>query len=536
MSCCSKKACAITSLVIGTIVLVLGGVLMFVYDILFVQILTQEMQITKGTFFYEDLWKEVVTPTYLDYYFFNVTNADEFLNQSPAGSVKLKVQEIGPYRYREYLKKDHKKVLIEETPEEIEFRQVSEIFFVPEMSVGPETDLITTVDVVAASLVPILEFGNNHSELEREQYLKINKALNGADATLLTKRSVHDLLYGNPQEPVAKEILDLVDKVQPEARILDNFGLVMNTNSSNGWFDYQVYTGREENIDKLNIITKFKGESELSYWNSEYCNMINGTDGTSTPPFMKKENPVYFFVDDVCRSLYGLYEKEVNIRGVTGWLITTPPQIFESPLLNDDNKCFCHDWDNILCQHDGAIGIEYCQLGAPVAISAPHFLFGTDGYFFSQTDGWSPPDKDLHVSELVYEPNTGVVIKADKRLQINLLLKPNNLIDLYAPIDEPYLMPVFWANENAELSDEDAELLISLLYNIEDAMQIIQIVACIVGGILFASSLFYLSYSALTTKDDKSSLKGKHNQSYSSESASEVYENSVKKRNKTTKI
>ena len=24
-------------------------------------------------------------------------------------------------------------------------------------------------------------------------------------------------------------------------------------------------------------------------------------DGTSTPPFMKKENPVYFFVDDVCR-------------------------------------------------------------------------------------------------------------------------------------------------------------------------------------------------------------------------------------------
>ena len=48
------------------------------------------------------------------------------------------------------MKKDHKKVLIEETPEEIEFRQVSEIFFVPEMSVGPETDLITTVDVVAA--------------------------------------------------------------------------------------------------------------------------------------------------------------------------------------------------------------------------------------------------------------------------------------------------------------------------------------------------------------------------------------------------
>jgi len=535
MSCCSKKACAITSLVIGAIVLVLGGVVMFVYDILFEKILTQEMQISQGTFFYEDLWKEVVTPTYLDYYFFNVTNKEEFLKQSPPGSVKLRVEEVGPYRYREYLKKDHKKVLIEQWPEEIEFRQVSEIFFVPEMSVGPDTDLITTVDVVAASLVPILEFNNNHSALDTATYAAINRALNSAGANLLTERSVRGLLYGS-QEPVAKEILDLVARVQPEARILDNFGLVMNTNNSNGWFDYQVYTGRDYNIGQLNIITKFKGESKLSYWNTEYCNMINGTDGTSTPPFMKKEDPVYFFVDDVCRSLYGIYEKEVVLRGVTGWLITTPAEIFQSPLLNDDNKCFCHDFDNVLCQHDGAIGIEYCQLGAPVAISAPHFLFGEDGYFFSQTEGWSPPEKDLHVSELVYEPNTGVVIKADKRLQINILLNPNKLIDLYQPISEPYLMPVFWANENAELSDEDADLLISLLYNIEDAMRIIQIVACIVGGVLFASSVFYLSYSAFSDKDDQNSLKGKHNRSYSSESSSEVYESSAKKRNKTTKI
>ena len=63
------------------------------------------------------------------------------------------------------MKKDHKKVLIEETPEEIEFRQVSEIFFVPEMSVGSDTDLITTVDVVAA-----VSFGD---------VIKLNKLLVG---------------------------------------------------------------------------------------------------------------------------------------------------------------------------------------------------------------------------------------------------------------------------------------------------------------------------------------------------------------------
>ena len=75
--------------------------------------------------------------------------------------------------------------------------------------------------------MPILEFNNNHSALDQATYRKINAALNFAGASLLTERSVRDLLYGS-QEPVAKEILDLVARVQPEARILDNFGLVMN--------------------------------------------------------------------------------------------------------------------------------------------------------------------------------------------------------------------------------------------------------------------------------------------------------------------
>ena len=75
--------------------------------------------------------------------------------------------------------------------------------------------------------MPILEFNNNHSALDPGDYFKINQALNKFGASLLTERSVRDLLYGS-QEPVAKEILDLVARVQPEARILDNFGLVMN--------------------------------------------------------------------------------------------------------------------------------------------------------------------------------------------------------------------------------------------------------------------------------------------------------------------
>ena len=41
------------------------------------------------------------TPTYMAYFFFNVTNKEEFLNQNPRKKVvKPHVEEIGPYVYR----------------------------------------------------------------------------------------------------------------------------------------------------------------------------------------------------------------------------------------------------------------------------------------------------------------------------------------------------------------------------------------------------------------------------------------------------
>lgn len=200
-----------------------------------------------------------------------------------------------------------------------------------------------------------------------------------------------------------------------------------------------------------------------------------------------------------------------------GWKVTTPAAIFEAPVRNEDNMCFCHDVSSILCQHDGGISLKTCQHGAPIVISSPHYLFG-DGFYLDMVEGLTPPDPELHEAALVYEPNTGIAIKADKRLQINILLEPDSLLSLYKPITDDLLVPIVWVNENGELTEDDANLLTSLLYDIEAAMEIVQIIILVVGGLLFISAVYYLTCRRKSNNSEKdiSITSGRRNGSYSS--------------------
>lgn len=41
--------------------------------------------------------------------------------------------------------------------------------------------------------------------------------------------------------------------------------------------------------------------SEVDYWNTEYANMINGTDASSWHPFVQKNEKLPIFSGDICR-------------------------------------------------------------------------------------------------------------------------------------------------------------------------------------------------------------------------------------------
>ena len=69
-----------------------------------------------------DAWSVVTTPTYLTFFFYNVTNAKEFMSQTiQGGYVKPVLQEIGPYVFRSVLVRFHP-LHRESNPMEFEFR------------------------------------------------------------------------------------------------------------------------------------------------------------------------------------------------------------------------------------------------------------------------------------------------------------------------------------------------------------------------------------------------------------------------------
>lgn len=91
---------------------------------------------------YEE-WKKPTVPLYLDVYFFNWTNADDFLDET----TKPIVREVGPYRFREI--RDKKNIIFNDDNSTVSYRTFSTFYFDEDGSNGSLDDVITQLNMVA---------------------------------------------------------------------------------------------------------------------------------------------------------------------------------------------------------------------------------------------------------------------------------------------------------------------------------------------------------------------------------------------------
>lgn len=105
-----------------------------------------------------------------------------------------------------------------------------------------------------------------------------------------------------------------------------------------------------ESMDWVGTIERFNYSSSLSIWYDPYANMINGTDGTIWHPKTRKDEQIYAFFPDICRSIYLTYnETRRNDFGIHTYRYTLPRTIFDN---STENQGFCINSTTINRTHE----------------------------------------------------------------------------------------------------------------------------------------------------------------------------------------
>ncbi|KAG8142605.1 hypothetical protein E2320_005814 [Naja naja] len=237
---------------------------------------------------------------------------------------------------------------------------------------------------------------------------------------------------------------------------------------------YQIYSGKDDLTKKGSILT-YNNSRTVKYWKS-YCSMVNGTDAASFHPFVNKSEVLRFFSSDIC--------SEQIVKDIPLYRFVIPASAFASPVSNPDNVCFCTDKDiSSNCTLGGMLDISSCKAGKPVYISLPHFLHASKE-FFQYVEGLNPNEEE-HKTFLDVEPITGFTLHFAKRLQINLLVRPNPKIAALKNIKHHFVFPILWLNETAIISNEKADIFRSKVTNKIKLLNFLQLALMIIGSVIF---------------------------------------------------
>ncbi|CAF0752146.1 unnamed protein product [Rotaria sordida] len=410
-----------------------------------------------------DSWITPPVPVYLQFWLWECVNVIDFIQGG-----KPMLVERGPFTYLENRTKSG--VYFNENYT-VTYRQPISYTFLRNMSVDDEQVQITMINT---PIVTIISLVRNQSNLTQEI---LNFFKNVYNESLFVKHTVREWIWGYEDRllKAAKSIPILKDLV-PD----DHFGYFYGQNGTDDGL-YTVFTGQKD-INLLNTINKWNGLSYLPYWKNLWGNQINGTDGSWFHPLINKDLPserLYMYSTDICRSVYATFEHHSSVLNIPTETFSIPSEVFLNATLNPDNIAF-GTYDS------GVLDVSACRQGAPIFISLPHLLYAADRYIKS-VDGIAP-DPSVHRTVLEVEPHTGLVLNAQKRLQINTFIQPDPLIDDLKMISE-VILPTIWINESTTIDQKSADDLNNQVLRYFTIIRWVSIVLIPIGVVIFVITI-----------------------------------------------
>ncbi|XP_072228763.1 lysosome membrane protein 2-like isoform X2 [Leuresthes tenuis] len=440
--------------------------------------LKKEIVLVEGSRVFES-WKTPPPPVFMEFFFFNVTNVDEVIQGG-----KPVVKQVGPYTYREYRYKEN--VTMVDDGKKVSAYNTKSFVFLRERSVGdPTMDNINTVNIPAWAVM-------NKVKVSFFKSTMVSIWMNSLGSGLFTTRTVDELLWGYEDPLLAR-----VASTNPDVEKV--FGLMYKKNQSNDG-EFVFHTGEQNYLDYGRIET-WKGQRQLTFWSSNESNSIVGSDGGAFHPLLEKNERIYIFTPDLCRTIYMEFEKDVTVKGIPAYRFTPPRSVLASKEENPLNEGFCVTPKE--CLGTGLLKVSPCRKGAPVVASFPHFYLAEDKYV-AAISGLSPQRKH-HQTFLDLNPTTGVIVRANKRAQVNILINKVPGFPLTRALNDT-VFPVMFLNESVVIDEASAARVQKLLL-IASLVSNIPLIFVGLGGIMLIVLIILLvraHQQKTSTEDDPS--------------------------------
>ncbi|XP_013146636.1 PREDICTED: scavenger receptor class B member 1-like isoform X2 [Papilio polytes] len=452
-----------------------------------------------------EMWRKPEVKLYCRVYLFNVTNAEEYM----AGKDdKLKLQEVGPYVYRERL--EH---------EVLQFNANGTLSAVPkhplsweeELSEGNKED-----DIVYMPHIALLSIANVVSKQSFMTRFGLNNLIALTKTRPLARMTAREFMMG-----YSSKLMTLGNTFMPGWIYFDKLGLIDRMYDFEG--DYEtVYTGADD-VTRSGLIATYRGAARLPQWRGEHCAGVRGaSDGTKFQSGVSANQTILFYRKSLCRAAPLIPVAEGTKGGLKGYMYTFPEHMLDNGKNIEENKCFCR---NGKCLPEGLIDVTDCYYGFPIALSYPHFYKGDD-ILFSKVEGLTP-NKEDHETRFWIQPDSGLPLDVSSKFQINMALGDISMITNTERFSNMYL-PMLWFDIRMYSLTPSLEQRFNLYLNVLPVVEKCAMYVCFVLG----AALIFITTYILTFKIMFKSYKNNQNRKCNFNFKTNLWFNQEKTNNK----
>ncbi|KAH8251459.1 hypothetical protein KR038_000161, partial [Drosophila bunnanda] len=368
-----------------------------------------------------NLWADPPVDLYIKIYLFNITNAEAFL----AGREQLKVEQVGPYVYKEIM--SHKNVTFNKN-NTMSSTPSHPLVWQEEMSGGRRED--DEVIMLNIAMLAISHLTANHPFLVR---MALKTLLASTKSEPIVRTTAKEFMFGYPSA-----LATLGNTFLPNWISFEKVGLIDRMYDFTT--DYETFYTGVPDPALSGLYATYRGEKTLPQWEGNHCSNIEyASDGTKFKSFIQPNETVKFFRKSMCRPinlvsvrryseitvfqhilLFIQYRvgEEKTYGSLKGYNYVFEDNAFDNGVSNEANKCFCRKGD---CQPVGLIDVTDCYYGFPISLSFPHFMNGDEG--LQQNITGMNPDPNKHSSVFVIQPESGLPLSLSVKVQINMHFK-----------------------------------------------------------------------------------------------------------------